>query len=126
EYPSSRVIIGELSGDMGKIHRKIGSIVVPGTQKSGGLPELVASIKGIAAEHRGTVFIACPEGRTSGWANNGGPYDLDAFRSGLFVVGCETGLPILPVGMYFDPDAAWIIRCCPQCVLAERMCHMPV
>lgn len=56
-----------------------------------------------------SAIIMYPEGGTTGKRNNGGPYDLDAFHSGAFIVAKELGISVLPVCQYFNPNSGFEI-----------------
>lgn len=56
---------------------------------------------------RPALIVMYPEGGTSGKRNQGGPYDLDEFRTGAFVVAAETNMPILPITQYFNPKTGF-------------------
>lgn len=53
------------------------------------------------------LVVMYPEGGTSGKRNSGGPYDMDEFHTGAFVVAAQTGVPILPVTQYFNPETGY-------------------
>lgn len=109
----------EEKGDIGAIHRKLNGICISGPQGQGSLTSLIDEINGVRKANKRNVFLLFPEGRTSGWANNGGPYDLDAFRAGTFVISCKTGMPILPVCQYFDPKRGLDLLVLPPVQLSE-------
>lgn len=54
-----------------------------------------------------TAIVMYPEGGTSGKRSEGGPYNLDPFHSGAFVVAQRTGVPIVPICQYFDPESGY-------------------
>jgi hypothetical protein len=107
-------------GDLGMIRRKLPGIFVSDSPQGGGTDILVSDINRACALERQTTFQLFPEGRTSGWANNGGPNDLDAFKAGTFVIGCKTGIPILPVCQYFDPHRGLDLLALPPMRLGEE------
>jgi hypothetical protein len=126
-YIISRILTGRVQmdirkeeiGDLGIIRRKLLGIFVSDSPKGGGTDALIRDINGTCALEQQT-FLLFPEGRTSGWANNGGPYDLDAFKAGTFVIGCKTGIPILPVCQYFDPHRGLDLLVLPPMRLGEE------
>lgn len=110
----------EETGDIGAIHRKLDGIRLFNTGAKGGTQSLIDSIMGVNETGGRHVFQMFPEGRTSGWANNEGPYDLDQFRAGTFVVACETGFPVLPVAQYFDPNRGMDLLVLPPIRLGKQ------
>jgi hypothetical protein len=106
-------------GDLGMIRGKLLGIFVSDSLQGGGTNALIRDINRACALEQQT-FLLFPEGRTSGWANNGGPYDLDAFKAGTFVIGCKTGIPILPVCQYFDPHRGLDLLVLPPMQLGEE------
>jgi len=126
-YVVSRLLMGKIQmdirkeeiGDLGLIRRKLLGIFVSDSPGGGGTNALISDINHTCAQDQQT-FLLFPEGRTSGWANNGGPYDLDAFKAGTFVIGCKTGIPILPVCQYFDPQRGLDLLALPPMRLGEE------
>lgn len=66
------------------------------------------------------AFVMYPEGGTSGKRNNAGPYDLDHFHSGAFVVAAYARLPILPVCQYFDPRYGFKLFILPAITITPK------
>ncbi|MEK7153702.1 MAG: hypothetical protein AAB834_07145 [Patescibacteria group bacterium] len=126
-YVISRLLTGKIQmdirkeeiGDLGMIRRKLLGIFVSDSPQGGGIDALVRDINRTCALEQQT-FLLFPEGRTSGWANDGGPYDLDVFKAGTFVIGCKTGIPILPVCQYFDPHRGLDLLVLPPLQLGEE------
>jgi hypothetical protein len=126
-YVISRILTGKIQmdirkeeiGNLGMIRRKLLGIFVSDSPQGGGTDALIRDINRTRALEQQT-FLLFPEGRTSGWANNGGPYDLDAFKAGTFVIGCKTGIPILPVCQYFDPHRGLDLLVLPPMRLGEE------
>lgn len=60
-----------------------------------------------------SAIVMYPEGGTSGKRNNAGPYKLDTFHSGSFVIGLKLNIPILPVCQFFNPDKGFELMILP-------------
>lgn len=126
-YVVSRIRTGKIQmdirkeeiGDLGRIRRKLLGVFVSDSPQGSGTDALIGDINRTCALERQT-FLLFPEGRTSGWANGGGPYDLDAFKAGTFVIGCKTGIPILPVCQYFDPHRGLDLLVLPPMQLGKE------
>jgi len=104
----------EYPGQLGKIVRDAGSIEVP---PKGIVPEgksrtevLIDSTKRLVETHPNAVIVSFPEGGTTGKRNGGGPYDLEKFHTGSYVIARDLGLTILPVAQYFDPKEGFELR----------------
>jgi hypothetical protein len=94
----------ELPSPLLEIQQACNSVTIPidGTGRTAKLTEDVdQKIKDVGK----SMFVTYPEGGTSGKRNLGGPYDLDNFSSGAFVVAKELGLPIIPICQYFNPES---------------------
>lgn len=68
---------------------------------------LVDKSKKVINENENVGIIIYPEGGISGKLNHGGPYDLDKFHTGAFVLAKELNLQILPVCQYFNPKSGF-------------------
>lgn len=85
------------------IQKAAGLIIVP--PKTGGLlDDLLGQTRELIASHPNSLTTVFPEGGTSGKRNMGGPYDLDSFKTGAFVIAANLGIPVLPVCQYFNPE----------------------
>lgn len=113
-------IRGEDRGDLISIRKKLSGIVIPNSANSGRTEKVISEINQMRGPDKRHVFLLFPEGRPSGWANNGGPYDLDTFRAGTFVIACKTGLPILPICQYFDPQRGLDLFVLPPIQLGQE------
>lgn len=60
-----------------------------------------------------TVLVVFPEGGTTGKRNGGGPYDLEEFRAGAFVIAAHLGVPIIPAAKYFNPNSGYELGVLP-------------
>jgi len=92
----------ELPGALTQIQKACGVLTIPpvGEKRT---KILIEKVEGLVKKESGAVIVMYPEGGTTGKRNNGGPYDLDEFHSGAFVVAAKTRTPILPVCQTFDP-----------------------
>lgn len=93
----------ELPEPLLTIQKATPTLIVPITG-TGRTEKLIQDTKD-AMQGSGAVIVMYPEGGTSGKRNNGGPYDLDEFHSGAFVVASQLGLPILPVCQVLNPNS---------------------
>lgn len=92
----------ELPNPFLDIQTKSGVISIPADGK--GRTELLQNkIKDLIDREPKSLIIMYPEGGTSGKRNLGGPYDLDNFHTGAFVIAKNLKIPVLPVFQSFDP-----------------------
>lgn len=99
----------DFPGVFGDIHRKAGFIHVPPTteSKTGYLTDQTRR----ALEKRMNSAIVCfPEGTTSGKPSGRGPYDLEPFKTGGYVVAAELGMHVVPVAQFFDPENGYELK----------------
>lgn len=96
----------------GDIHREAGFINVPPakvvTQGRTGILE--EQTRSLLETHPHAAIVNYPEGGTSGKYSGLGPYDLDPFKTGAYVIAAHLGIPILPVAQYFDPQEGFKLR----------------
>lgn len=93
----------ELPEPLLAIQKATSTITVP-IDGTGRTQKLIENTSLIISEKDGAIVVMYPEGGTSGKRNNGGPYDLDEFHSGAFVVAQNLNLPILPVCQVLNPQ----------------------
>lgn len=98
----------ELPGPLLTIQEDAGLLVVP--EDNGAFPEIKRRTQGIISAHENSMLVIFPEAGTSGKRNNGGPYDLDAFHGGSFAIAEELGIPIVPMGQFFNPNKGFEIK----------------
>lgn len=84
------------------IQRDAGSLLIPSGK--GVFEQVMQESERVTQAHPDGLFTIFPEGGTSGKRNNGGPYALEHFHAGPFVVAAKLGLSILPVVQYFNPE----------------------
>ena len=82
-------------------------------KSGGGLKDLEKQTKSLFDKHPNTVLVIFPEGGTSGKRNQGGPYDLEEFHAGAFVIASNLGVSVLPVAKYFNPNRGYEIGILP-------------
>lgn len=93
----------EQPGKLADLFRATGGIDVPPSEFAPERTEtLVEFTRQLIAEHPNTALVVFPEGRTMGKISGGQIYDLQDFRTGAYVIASQVGMPILPVGQYFD------------------------
>ncbi len=99
-------VSNDFPGVFGEIHRASGFVHVPptGTEKVSRTEALLEQTRDVLESHPGTAIVNFPEGGTSGKYSGLGPYDLDAFKTGGYVIASKLGLHIVPVAQYFDPN----------------------
>ncbi|OGM26528.1 hypothetical protein A3D00_03430 [Candidatus Woesebacteria bacterium RIFCSPHIGHO2_02_FULL_38_9] len=96
----------ELPSTLLKIQESCEVLTIP--VKGKGRTELLSKkVRILLSEEDRPIVVMYPEGGTSGKRNDGGPYDLDEFHTGAFVVALKTGLPIVPVCQYFNPNSGF-------------------
>lgn len=93
----------ELPGKLREIQADCEVVTIP-VEGSGRTELLVEKVADLVKADPNQLFVMYPEGGTSGKRNSGGPYDLDQFHKGAFVVAAKLSIPILPVCQYFDPN----------------------
>lgn len=99
----------DFPGVFGAIHSAAGFIHVPALaeSKTGALIEQTR----VALEHNPhAAIVNFPEGTTSGKPSGRGPYDLEPFKTGGYVVAAELGLYVIPVAQYFDPVQGYRLK----------------
>jgi len=101
----------EYPGQIGEIYRATDSIEVPppnlalnGNQAKSRTEILTDVTRALIDKHPNAVITSFPEGGTSGKRNGKGPYGLEPYHTGSFVIAAKLGLPILPVAQFFNPD----------------------
>ena len=101
----------ELPEPLLSIQKAAGIIVVPPDQ--GALTKLQTATSELITQHPNALITIFPEGGTTGKRNNGGPYDLDEFKTGGFVIASHLNLPVLPVCQYFNPESGFELGILP-------------
>lgn len=109
----------ELPGVLLDIQEASGVVTIP-VSGSGRTKLLVDKVKKIAESDQNSVFIMYPEGGTSGKRNQGGPYDLDEFHKGAFVVASELGIPVVPSVQYLNSEGALEIRILKPIIIEDE------
>lgn len=120
-YPVAKVLGNNLyiasfeyPGQLGEIFRATESIEVP---PKADLAEgetrtkiLIDSTRRLVESHPNSVIVSFPEGGTTGKRNGGGPYDLEEFHTGSYVIARALSLMVLPVAQYFSPKTGFELR----------------
>lgn len=99
----------DFPGVFGAIHSESGFVHVPppipGEETKGRTGQLQEQTKKTIDARKGAAAIVnFPEGGTSGKYSGLGPYDLDPFKTGGYVVAAQLGIPVVHVVQYFDPN----------------------
>lgn len=110
----------EYPGKVKEIYMASGSIEVPPpievkslhqeNQIKGRAPVLIESTKKLIREHPNAAIVSFPEGGTTGKRNGKGPYDMENFRGGSFLIAAAAGIPVLPVVQYFNPNSGFELK----------------
>lgn len=102
----------QLPPPLSKIQKACGVItIIPGTE--GGTETIIQEVDSIQKNEGRIIVVMYPEGGTSGKRNNAGPYDLDNFHTGTFVIAAKTGLVVLPVTQFFNPSSGYELTILP-------------
>lgn len=109
----------ELPSPLLEVQKACGVITVAPSGE-GRTEKLIEDVQDTIQQFPGAVIVMYPEGGTSGKRNEGGPYDLDTFHKGAFVVAAQTGLPILPVCQYFNPEKGFELHILEPIRLSEQ------
>jgi hypothetical protein len=95
-----------------KIQEEAGLLVIP--EQSGGFSFLLDAARKFIIEKQRVLLVGFPEGESSGKRNNGGPYDLVPFHTGVFVIAAELGIPFLPAVQFFNPEVGFQVSVLPS------------
>lgn len=98
---------------LGQIHTEAGFIYVPPSSvevEGGRTMFLLEETREAINNHRNGAFVNFPEGGTSGKYSGLGPYDLDPFKTGGYVVAANLNIHVIPVGQYFDKDKGFQLK----------------
>lgn len=94
----------------GQIHTNAGFIHVPPAVKTGRAAYLEQQTGDAIQKRPNSAIVNFPEGGTSGKYTGLGPYDLDPFKTGGYVIAAKLGIPVIPVAQYFDKDKGMQLR----------------
>lgn len=117
-------VSNDFPGQFGTIHREAGFIHVPPkiNGQGGRTGELLEQTKAAFAKRSNNAIVNYPEGGTSGKYTGLGPYDLDPFKTGGYVIAAQLGVRVIPVAQYFDPKKGLQLKVFPSYVpeLADK------
>ena len=99
----------DFPGIFGEIHRKSGFIHIPPFDKNK-TEYLTEQTKRSIAKHPNSAIVSFPEGTTSGKPSGRGPYDLEPFKTGSYVIAAELNMYIIPVIQYFNPKKGYELK----------------
>lgn len=99
----------DFPGVFGEIHSKSGFIHVPAL-KEGRTAALIQQTREVIGARPASAIVIFPEGTTSGKPTGLGPYALNPFKTGAYVIAAETRLPVLLVAQYFDPHEGFQLK----------------
>lgn len=97
----------------GEIHTKAGFVHIPpaSVQLEGGRTAfLINETREVVRKHPNAAIVNFPEGGTSGKYSGLGPYDLDPFKTGAYVIAGALGIHVVPVAQYFDPKNGFVLK----------------
>lgn len=108
----------EFPGKIGEIQKAAGGVIIRledeeelekelKRETKEGINHLTTQTRNFMEKYPYGALSVLPEGGTSGKRNGGSPYDLEAFRTGAFVIAARLNIPILPVSQYFDPNTGF-------------------
>ena len=99
----------DFPGIFGDIHRKAGFIHVPPIAE-GKTAYLIEQNREAIRKRPNSAIVSFPEGTTSGKPSGRGPYDLEPFKTGAYVIAAELGMYIVPVAQYFNPQEGYELK----------------
>lgn len=88
-------------GIFGNVQDHTGWVTIP-LRNDEGVEFLAQQTSEKIREHPNYALTVLAEGKTSGKRNHGGPYTLEDFRTGSFVIAGMLQLPIIPVAQFFN------------------------
>lgn len=104
-------IVADFPAEFGIINTAAGFFhVSPRKVETGRAAALQKQIEGIVKNHQNVAIVNFPEGGTSGKYNGLGPYDLDNFRTGGYVIAALLKIPVIPAAQYFHPDTGFMLK----------------
>lgn len=106
----------DFPGVFGEIHRASGFVHVPppGAQTENRTEVLLRQTEGVFKMHPNTAIVNFPEGGTSGKYTGLGPYDLDPFKTGGYVIASKLRIRVIPVAQYFNPEKGLQLKVFPS------------
>lgn len=114
-------VSNDFPGQFGTIHREAGFVHVPpkSSQQTGRTGALLEQTRAAFAKHPNSAIVNYPEGGTSGKYTGLGPYDLDPFKTGGYVIAAQLGIRVIPVAQYFNPKHGLQLKVFPSRVPDE-------
>lgn len=109
-------VSNDFPGVFGTIHRESGFVHVPPSitkEQKGKTAVLLEQTRGMFAVRPGTALVNYPEGGTSGKYSGLGPYDLDPFKTGGYVIASQLSIPVILTAQYFDPEEGLLLNVFP-------------
>lgn len=106
----------DFCGVFGKIHREAGFVHIPPKEAltTGRTAYLLEQTRKAFMRRPNTVLVNFPEGQTSGKHTGLGPYDLDPFKTGGYVIAAQLHTRMVPVAQYFDPHEGLQLKVFPS------------
>lgn len=100
----------DFPGVFGRIHSLAGFVHVPPTMVKGRTGLLQDQTKELISKRRNVALVNFPEGGTSGKYSGLGPYNLDPFKTGAYVIAKNLGMHVVPVVQFFDKEEGFQLR----------------
>lgn len=110
------IVSDDFPGVLGKIHREAGFVHVPPKEAltTGRTAYLLEQTRKLFTRRPKTALVNFPEGQTSGKHTGLGPYDLDPFKTGGYVIAGQLGVRVIPVAQCFDPQKGLRLKVFPS------------
>jgi hypothetical protein len=99
----------DFPGVFGEIHSKSGFIHIPAL-KEGRTAALIEQTRHVVEHRPESAIVIFPEGTTSGKPTGMGPYALNPFKTGAYVLAAELALPVVLVAQYFHPTEGFKLK----------------
>lgn len=104
----------ELPEPLYQIEKACALITIVAKKEGGTTEKLEFDTRDLFNRLPNSLLVVFPEGGTSGKRNGKGPYDLEEFKAGAFVIAGHLGIPILPVAKYFNPEKGYELAVFPS------------
>jgi hypothetical protein len=102
-------VSNDFPGVFGQLHTDAGFVHVPAVVE-GKTAYLEQETRELMQQHPATALVNFPEGGTSGKYTGLGPYALDPYKTGGYVIASKLGIPVIPVAQYFDSQKGFQLK----------------
>ncbi len=100
----------EFPGIFGEIHENAGSIHLPPATTGSRTAYLIDATREKYQRDPHSAVVIFPEGTTSGKPQGGGPFDINPFKTGAYVIAAQLGIHVVPVAQYYDPERGFRLK----------------